>query len=103
MLCGSNIKQFPIEIGQLTYLHLLDLHYCIKLEVIPTNVISNMKMLEDLYMNNSFNQWQVDEESNQRVEINPRGCLSWLGSRSEGACIGLDCVCSLVRILLLAL
>lgn len=68
MLCGSNIKQLPIEIEQLTYLHLLDLHYCIKLEVIPTNVISNMKMLEELYMNNSFNQWEVDEKSNQSIE-----------------------------------
>ena len=64
----SNIKQLPIEIGQLTYLQLLDLKDCTKLEVIPTNVISNMKMLEELYMNNSFNQWQVDGESNQSIE-----------------------------------
>ena len=68
MIYESNIKQLPIEIGQLTYLQLLDLKDCTKLEVIPTNVISNMKMLEELYMNNSFDQWQVDGESNQSIE-----------------------------------
>ncbi|KAL0005763.1 hypothetical protein SO802_013324 [Lithocarpus litseifolius] len=67
MIYYSNIKQLPIEIGQLTCLQLLDFKDCTKLEVIPTNVISNMKMLEELYMNNSFNQWQVDGESNQSI------------------------------------
>ena len=61
-LSGSNIKRLPIEIGQLTNLKLLDLKGCTKLEVIPPNVLSNLKRLEELYMKRSFNQWQVDGE-----------------------------------------
>ena len=64
-ISGSNIKQLPIEIGQLTRLQLLDLEGCTKLEVIPPNVLSNLKRLEELYMN-SFNHWQVDGESTER-------------------------------------
>ena len=65
-LSGSNIKQLPIEIGQLTHLQLLDLKRCTRLEVIPPNVLSNLKRLEELYMKSSFNQWQVDEVSTER-------------------------------------
>ncbi|KAM4087566.1 hypothetical protein ACB094_07G003900 [Castanea mollissima] len=65
-LSGSNIKQLPIEIGQLTRLQLLDLKRCTRLEVIPPNVLSNLKRLEELYMKSSFNKWQVDGESTER-------------------------------------
>ncbi|XP_050277819.1 disease resistance protein At4g27190-like [Quercus robur] len=65
-LSGSNIKQLPIEIGQLTHLQLLDLKRCTRLVVIPPNVLSNLKRLEELYMKSSFNQWQVDGESTER-------------------------------------
>ncbi|KAF3965045.1 hypothetical protein CMV_010738 [Castanea mollissima] len=65
-LSGSNIKQLPIEIGQLTHLQLLDLKRCTRLEVIPPNVLSNLKRLEELYMKSSFNKWQVDGESTER-------------------------------------
>ncbi|XP_030959735.1 probable disease resistance protein At4g27220 [Quercus lobata] len=66
ILSGSNIKRLPIEIGQLTYLQLLDLKRCTELEVIPPSVLSNLKRLEELYMKSSFNQWQVDGESTER-------------------------------------
>ena len=66
ILSGSNIKLLPIEIGQLTRLQLLDLERCTKLEVIPSNIFSNLEKLEELYMKSSFNQWQVDGESTQR-------------------------------------
>ncbi|KAL4613773.1 hypothetical protein ACB092_07G004500 [Castanea dentata] len=65
-LSGSNIKQLPIELGQLTRLQLLDLKRCTRLEVIPPNVLSNLKRLEELYMKSSFNKWQVDGESTER-------------------------------------
>ncbi|KAM3693700.1 hypothetical protein ACJW31_07G003400 [Castanea mollissima] len=65
-LSGSNIKQLPIEIGQLTHLQLLDLKRCTRLQVIPPNVLSNLKRLEELFMKSSFNKWQVDGESMER-------------------------------------
>nr|XP_023920783.1 disease resistance protein At4g27190-like [Quercus suber] len=71
VLVGSKIKQLPMGIRQLTQLQLLDLRRCTKLEAIPSNVLSNLKKLEEIHMNHSFNQWQVDgeitERSNARV------------------------------------
>jgi hypothetical protein len=49
-LSGSKIRQLPKEIEQLTDLKLLDLTNCSQLEVIPPNVLSNLKKLEELYM-----------------------------------------------------
>ncbi|XP_023920782.2 uncharacterized protein LOC112032249 [Quercus suber] len=71
VLLKSEIKQLPMGIRQLTHLQLLDLRKCTKLEAIPSNVLSNLKILEEIHMNRSFNQWQVDgeitERSNARV------------------------------------
>uniref|UniRef100_A0A7N2ML54 AAA+ ATPase domain-containing protein n=1 Tax=Quercus lobata TaxID=97700 RepID=A0A7N2ML54_QUELO len=71
VLVDSKIKQLPIGIRQLTHLQLLDLRRCTELEAIPSNVISNLKNLEEIHMNQSFNQWQVGgeitERSNARV------------------------------------
>ena len=71
VLNNSEIKQLPMEIRQLTCLQLLDLRRCTKLEAIPSNVLSNLRNLEEIHMNRSFNQWQVDgeitERSNARV------------------------------------
>ncbi|KAF3971235.1 hypothetical protein CMV_005140 [Castanea mollissima] len=71
VLVDSKIKQLPIGIRQLTHLELLDLRRCTELEAIPSNVLSNLKNLEEIHMNQSFNQWQVGGEitgrSNARV------------------------------------
>ncbi|XP_050252177.1 uncharacterized protein LOC126698785 isoform X3 [Quercus robur] len=71
VLVDSKIENLPIGIRQLTHLQLLDLRRCTELEAIPSNVLSNLKNLEEIHMNQSFNQWQVGgeitERSNARV------------------------------------
>ncbi|XP_030959914.1 disease resistance protein At4g27190-like isoform X2 [Quercus lobata] len=64
-LSGSNIKQLPMEIRQLTRLQLLNLKRA-ELKVIPSNVFSHLRGLEELYMSRSFNQWHVDGEITER-------------------------------------
>ncbi|KAA8524540.1 hypothetical protein F0562_010963 [Nyssa sinensis] len=59
---GSDIKDLPREIGQLTHLRLLDLSNCTYLKLIPSGVISSLSHLEDLYMINSFKNWEVDDK-----------------------------------------
>lgn len=60
----SDFEQLPEEIGQLTRLKLLDLSNCTKLKVIRPNVISSLSRLEELYMGNSFTQWEIEGQSN---------------------------------------
>ncbi|XP_031270765.1 uncharacterized protein LOC116129150 [Pistacia vera] len=62
---NSDIEQLPSEIGQLTQLKLLDLSNCLKLKVIAPNVISSLSQLEELYMGNSFVQWEADGANSQ--------------------------------------
>lgn len=57
---GSNIEEFPREIGQLTRLRLLNLAYCNLLKVIPSNVLSSLSRLEELYMGYTFVEWEMD-------------------------------------------
>ncbi|XP_062144691.1 probable disease resistance protein At4g27220 [Alnus glutinosa] len=63
-LLKSHIWQLPREIGLLTRLRLLDLSHCSKLEVIPPNVLSSLVALEELYMGNSFVQWEAEGLNN---------------------------------------
>ncbi|KAM3734383.1 hypothetical protein ACB098_10G010700 [Castanea mollissima] len=80
VLVGSEIKQLPIGIRQLTHLQLLDLRRCTELEAIPSNVLSNLKNLEEIHMNRSFNQWQVDGENTERsnARVSELDNLLWL-------------------------
>ncbi|GLT82112.1 hypothetical protein SLE2022_005230 [Rubroshorea leprosula] len=59
-LYKSVIEQLPEEIGQLARLKLLNLLDCSKLKVIPKDVISNLGQLEELYVGNSFYQWEAE-------------------------------------------
>ncbi|KAE8125072.1 hypothetical protein FH972_019909 [Carpinus fangiana] len=69
-LLGSHISKLPREIGLLTRLRLLDLSDCSKLKVIPPNVLSSLVELEELYMGNSFVQWEVEGLNNERNNAN---------------------------------
>ncbi|KAJ8641167.1 hypothetical protein MRB53_017861 [Persea americana] len=55
----SGVDKLPKEIGELTNLKFLDLSET-KLEIVPPNVISRLTRLEELYMGNSFNQWEPE-------------------------------------------
>ncbi|XWS42677.1 hypothetical protein CRYUN_Cryun16bG0034600 [Craigia yunnanensis] len=56
----SKIAVLPWEIGQLTKLTLLDLSYCSSLQVISPNVLSRLSKLEELYLYDSFDRWEVE-------------------------------------------
>ncbi|KAL5794454.1 hypothetical protein ACOSP7_003048 [Xanthoceras sorbifolium] len=64
-LSSSNIGEIPAEFSQLTSLRLFDLTNCQLLRRIPQNVISCLGKLEELYMKNSFMDWNFG--SNARV------------------------------------
>ncbi|KAF2288036.1 hypothetical protein GH714_004034 [Hevea brasiliensis] len=61
----SYIVELPRQIEELTRLKLLDLSNCSKLKVIPANVLSKLSLLEALYLNNSFVQWEAKGISNE--------------------------------------
>ncbi|KAK7257093.1 hypothetical protein RIF29_30819 [Crotalaria pallida] len=61
----SEIKKLPIELAQLIHLRVLDLSHCKGLTIIPSNLLSRLTCLEELYMGNSFIQWEVEGRKNQ--------------------------------------
>ncbi|KAH9753053.1 Disease resistance protein [Citrus sinensis] len=76
----SDVKELPVVIGQLTRLQLLDLRNCSSLVVIAPNVISKLSRLEELYIGNSFSQWEkVEGGSNASLaELNGLSKLTTL-------------------------
>ncbi|XP_075658227.1 putative disease resistance protein At4g27220 isoform X2 [Castanea sativa] len=68
-LSHSEFKQLPREIGFLTHLRMLDLSECKKLQVIPANVLSCLIQLEELFVGNSFTQWEVEGLNNERASL----------------------------------
>ena len=69
-LRGSDIEALPPEIGQLTRLLLLDLRDCNHLRVIPQGVISKLTKLEELYIPDSFDKWEVTTDEKQDTSSN---------------------------------
>ncbi|KAF8007737.1 hypothetical protein BT93_K1663 [Corymbia citriodora subsp. variegata] len=59
----STITFLPKEIGGLTKLRFLDLTGCTKLKVIEPGVLGSLANLEELYMEDSFDQWEADDEA----------------------------------------
>jgi Leucine-rich repeat (LRR) protein len=53
----SSLIKFPSEIGKLTQLRMLDLSNS-GIEVLPSNIISNLIKLEELYMGNTSINWE---------------------------------------------
>lgn len=70
-LSGSEFETFPRELEQLSKLQFLDISNCPELRLIPSNVISNLISLEELYVENEFIQWGVEGETNR----NGSACL----------------------------
>ncbi|XP_056159421.1 uncharacterized protein LOC115691916 [Syzygium oleosum] len=62
-LVNSKIQQLPKEIGQLAELRLLDLNHCSQLQKIDPGVLGSLIKLEELYMENSFSQWNAVEQT----------------------------------------
>ncbi|GMI78827.1 hypothetical protein HRI_001552000 [Hibiscus trionum] len=57
-LAHSSIKALPKETAQLSRLKLLDLSSCFNLIIIPPDVLSRLSKLEELYMDESFAEWE---------------------------------------------
>ncbi|EOY10238.1 NB-ARC domain-containing disease resistance protein, putative [Theobroma cacao] len=81
-LLKSHIEMLPKEIGQLIKLKLLDLTGCTKLKIILPNILSSLSRLEELYMGNSFVQWETEghtQRSNASLaEFKALSCLTAL-------------------------
>ncbi|KAF8017606.1 hypothetical protein BT93_H2712 [Corymbia citriodora subsp. variegata] len=60
---NSNIQRLPKEIGQLIELRLLDLNNCSHLQIIEPGVLERLIKLEELYMEDSFDQWNATEQT----------------------------------------
>uniref|UniRef100_A0A5B6ZTL5 Disease resistance protein At4g27190-like leucine-rich repeats domain-containing protein n=1 Tax=Davidia involucrata TaxID=16924 RepID=A0A5B6ZTL5_DAVIN len=74
-LGGFTIEKLAPEIRHLTRLRLLNFEDCYNLQVIPPNVISSLRRLEELYIPRAFDKWEVEATNNMRskasiVELN---------------------------------
>ncbi|XP_044463350.1 uncharacterized protein LOC123194258 [Mangifera indica] len=67
VLLSCDFEQLPERFKQLTGLKYLQLSDCPKLKVIPPNVIASLSRLEELYIYNSFDQWEVEGQNNARL------------------------------------
>ncbi|KAH9671961.1 Disease resistance protein [Citrus sinensis] len=70
---NSDIQQLPREIGQLVQLRQLDLRNCRRLQAIAPNVISKLSRLEELYMGDSFSQWEKVEGGSNASLVELKG------------------------------
>ncbi|XP_027337391.1 uncharacterized protein LOC113851105 [Abrus precatorius] len=66
---GSDIEKLPVELMQLTNLQIFDISNCFKLNHIPSNVISSLISLEELYMRNTLIQFKVDQQTKQSLGV----------------------------------
>ncbi|GMN68208.1 hypothetical protein TIFTF001_037263 [Ficus carica] len=70
-LSESTIKQLPRKVGQLNRLQLLNLEGCKDLKLIEPNVISSLIKLEELYISEYFDKWEVGEVNvSRRSNVN---------------------------------
>ena len=68
---GSKIKELSREIGNLSYLKLLDLTRCFDLQQIPFGLLSSLSHLEELYMFGVRHvDWEPMEGNNEGANAN---------------------------------
>ncbi|KDO38605.1 hypothetical protein CISIN_1g005708mg [Citrus sinensis] len=81
-LSESDVSEIPVSFGRLGHLRLLDLTDCVHLELIPRDVLSSLRKLEELYMSHSFCHWQFESEEDARsnAKFIELGALSRLTS-----------------------
>ncbi|GKV41006.1 hypothetical protein SLEP1_g48588 [Rubroshorea leprosula] len=65
-LVGCDIEGLPQETKQLAKLKLLDLSDCTKLKVILPGILTGLSQLEELYLGNSFDQWDDIKKHDKR-------------------------------------
>lgn len=65
ILSLHGIEELAPEIRELTSLRLLDLENCTNLRVILPNVILKLTQLEELYISDTFDQWEVEGTDQQ--------------------------------------
>ncbi|XP_031254998.1 disease resistance protein At4g27190-like isoform X2 [Pistacia vera] len=92
---GSCFDELPIELSELKELRMLDLRDCYKLERIPSNLIQSFSQLEELYMEDIFEESEVEEKSietgNARLsEVNYLPCLAVLYLKINSKCLAKD-------------
>ncbi|KAG8650694.1 hypothetical protein MANES_07G063001v8 [Manihot esculenta] len=66
---NSYVVELPRQIEQLTRLKVLDVSNCSKLKMIPANALSKLSDLEELYMSNSFVEWESDGNNASLAEL----------------------------------
>ncbi|KAH7544371.1 hypothetical protein JRO89_XS15G0156200 [Xanthoceras sorbifolium] len=66
ILRGSSIEHLPKGLETMTNLKLLDFSNNLFLKGIPPNLISKLSLLEELYVGNSFGDWEVEGTTNQQ-------------------------------------
>ncbi|KAG8650691.1 disease resistance protein At4g27190-like [Manihot esculenta] len=66
---NSYIVELPRQIEQLARLKVLDVSNCSKLKMIPANALSKLSELEELYMSNSFVEWEADGNNASLAEL----------------------------------
>ncbi|XP_027340944.1 probable disease resistance protein At4g27220 [Abrus precatorius] len=64
VLLGTRIQQLPRQIEQLQKLLILDLRDTY-IQMILSNVLSNLTSLEELYLRNSFCNWEVERSNSE--------------------------------------
>ncbi|KAG8650683.1 hypothetical protein MANES_07G060300v8 [Manihot esculenta] len=75
---NSNVVELPRKIEQLARLKVLDVSNCSKLKMIPANALSKLSELEELYMSNSFVEWEADGNNASLAELEKLSQLTTL-------------------------
>ncbi|XP_027905993.1 disease resistance protein RFL1-like [Vigna unguiculata] len=62
---GSQLKNLPVELRYLDKLRMLDISDCFKLKIIPPDLFSNLRCLEELYIRKSLIKMLVEKGENK--------------------------------------